>query len=249
MRKKDKCLIYANSHHEEMRYIKEATISCESFKRYLSSVHAVLYCDLVDYQSKTFEEIVNAEFTVPEALKSRMHKRGQMLVKHQAMLETKFDFNLVLGSDAYALSSKVNSIFELLEHFDIAVAHAPFRIVSMPDSEFIPVPDCFPEFNCDVIAYRKRDNVLKFIEQWQQYYSQDVFGHPHDQGTFRYLLYSSDLRIATLPPEFNYRGDIWRDDTVILQNRELLSEYLAANHAGVVKKKKLFEKVKSKFNK
>lgn len=224
MTKTNKCLIYANSHHEDMRYLNECEASCLSFKRYLADADAVLYCDVKDYQSDNFDRIVYADFRVPEVLKSRMHKRGQMLVKHQAMLESPYEFNLVLGSDTYALSPQVRSVFELLAHFDMAVAHAPFRVVGMPDSIEVPVPESFPEFNCDVIAYRKNDRVIKFIEQWQNYYRRDEFGHPHDQGTFRYLIYKSDLRIATLTPEFNYRGNEVRNDTVILQNRELLAE-------------------------
>lgn len=246
MSRNNKCLIYANSHHENMRYIHESEKSCASFKRFIQDVDAVLYCDLEDYHSTNFDQVNHASFTVPDALKTRMHKRGQMLVKHQAMLETNFDFNLVLGSDTYAVSNKVNSIFELLEHFDIAVAHAPFRIVRMPDSEPIPVPDSFPEFNCDVIAYRKNARILRFIEQWQTLYREDKFGHPHDQGTFRYLLYDSDLRIATLPPEFNYRGDAYKKDTVIVQNREILNHYLDAQQEVQIKTS-LLDKVKLKI--
>ena len=242
----NKCLIYANSHHEDMRYIKEAEQSCASFKHYIHDVDAFLYSDAQDYQSTNFTQVIHAEFTVPQALKNRMHKRGQMLVKHQAMLNTEYELNLVLGSDTYALSPLVNSIFELLQQFDFAVAHAPYRIVSMPDSEKIPVPESFPEFNCDVIAYRKNNKVLKFIEQWQSFYRQDKFGHTHDQGTFRYLLYHSDLRIATLPPEFNYRGDVCLKDTVILQNRDLLNQYLQAQQ-DFSTKNSLLDKVKSKI--
>ena len=232
MRKNNKCLIYANSHHENMRYVIESEKSCQSFKQYIKDVDAILYCDDEHYQSVNFDHVYYAKFVVPDQLQSRMHKNGQMLVKHQAMLETQYDLNLVLGSDTYALSSQVNSIFELLDKFDVAVAHAPYRIVSMSDSDSIPVPESYPEFNCDVIAYRKNDRVLKLIEQWQDYYRKDNFGHPHDQGTFRYLIYNSDLRVATLAPEFNYRGNVVRKDTIILQNRDMIENYLDASRAS-----------------
>ena len=246
--KNNKCLIYANSKHEDKRYIKEAETSCCSFKAYMNDVDALLYCDDQGHQSLHFDQINQAKFIVPDELKNRMHKRGQMLVKHQAMLDTDYDFNLVLGSDTYAISSKVNSVFEILNNFDIAVAHAPYRIVQMPDTEKVAVPISFPEFNCDVIAYRKNGKVMKFIEQWQSYYRNDKFGHPHDQGTFRYLLYYSDLRVATLPPEYNYRGDDYRGDTVILQNREILDIYLRKQQ-NRNPKVSLFDKVKSRIKK
>jgi hypothetical protein len=230
MKSLSKALLYANSHHDDMCYILEAEASCQSFKQYIDNIDGILYCDLKNYKSVNFDQIKYTEFAVPEILQFRMHKRGQMLVKHQAMLETEYDYNLVLGSDTYALSEKVNSIFELLEKFDMAVAHAPIRITKMEYGEEIPVPESFPEFNCDIIAYRKNDKVLKFIELWGDYYRRDKFSHLHDQGTFRYLLYNSDLRVATLTPEFNYRGSTWSDDTVILQNRELLKRYIANEH-------------------
>lgn len=248
MKTHNKCLIYANSHHENMRYINESERSCASFKKYIQDADAVLYCDVENYRPVNFDRVIQAEFTVPELLKTRMHKRGQMLVKHQAMLETQYQLNLVLGSDTYALSARVNSIFDLLDNFDIAVAHAPYRIVSMPDSKEIPVPESFPEFNCDLIAYRKNDKVLQFIKHWQAYYREDKFGHPHDQGTFRYLLYNSDLRIATLAPEYNYRGSRFNSECVVIQNREMLNQYIDARKNLPVKSS-LFDKVKYKIKK
>lgn len=64
------------------------------------------------------------------------------------------------------------------------------------------------------------------LQSWKDMYLNHEFQHPHDQGAYRYLMYFSDLRIATLPEEYNYRGTVWRKDTVILQNRDLLPEYL-----------------------
>ena len=68
--------------------------------------------------------------------------------------------------------------------------------------------------------------VKNFIKSWANAYLADIFSHVHDQGTFRILLYKTNLKIATLPPEWNYRLDLYREDTVILQNREKLHEYL-----------------------
>ncbi|MFQ3189779.1 MAG: hypothetical protein ACI936_000905 [Paraglaciecola sp.] len=88
------------------------------------------------------------------------------------------------------------------------------------------MPVAFPEFNCDLILYNNTQAVKDFIKSWADAYLDDMFSHPHDQGTFRFLLYNTSLRIATLPPEWNYRLDLYRKDTVILQNRKKSYEYL-----------------------
>jgi len=48
-----------------------------------------------------------------------------MVVKHQAMIESPAEYNLVLGSDTLVLSDKINDAFELLEKFDFAEPSAP----------------------------------------------------------------------------------------------------------------------------
>ena len=48
-----------------------------------------------------------------------------MVAKLSALPTVEGDRIMYLGSDAYALSDAVTGIFEILERFDIAVAHAP----------------------------------------------------------------------------------------------------------------------------
>ena len=82
------------------------------------------------------------------------------------------------------------------------------------------------------MLFRNTPQVKAFLEQWKTLYLDHTFSHPHDQGAFRYLAYVSDLRIATLPEEYNYRGKVKRSDTVVLQNRQLLPAYLHDGLAG-----------------
>lgn len=45
----------------------------------------------------------------------------------------------------------------------------------------------------------------EMIKKWQELYLDDFIKHPHDQGSFRRAVYFSNLRIATLAPEYNDR--------------------------------------------
>ncbi len=219
-------IIYANSGHEDHKYVLEAVRSAQSFKAYIPEARIVLYTDVRGFTHDIFNDVIYSEFVVPPQLQDRKsHKNGQMLVKHKAMVDTPFERTLVLGSDTFAIKPDVAEMFPLLDHFDIAAAHAPYRINCMRGT--IPdVPKAYPEFNCDVILYRRTEAVLSVLRKWRQMYETDVFGHAHDQGTFRYLMYYSDLRIATLPPEYNYRGSTVQKDTVVIQNRDLVDQYI-----------------------
>lgn len=227
-----KRLIYVNSNHDHGRYVEEAVVSAESFRSFIPDCEVVLYTDRTGFRHPVFDQIIPAEFSVPPALEGKDHKNGQMVVKHRAMLESPAQHNLVLGSDTLALHERVNSPFELLARFDLAAAHAPTRICApVPD-----VPDAWPEFNCDVIYFRRNDRSRSFFEEWSRSYRENVIDHPHDQGSFRYLTYHSGVRIAALPFEYNDRmgmfgaqarsGDRRRITPVIVQNREVIREML-----------------------
>jgi hypothetical protein len=54
-----------------------------------------------------------------------------------------------------------------------------------------------------VIVVRKNTKTLALLESWSQSYK--AAGFRKDQVTLRELLWNSDLRLATLPPEYNIR--------------------------------------------
>jgi hypothetical protein len=222
-----KGIIYINSSHSDLKYVKEAEASAKSFKRFIPDADYVLHTDATDFPTNVFDRIHPAEFHVPPQLADTAHMNGQMVTKLGVLAESPYDRTLYVGSDTYAFRSEVASMFDLLDRFDIVAAHAPFRINDAWGNSRIPeIPVCFPEFNCDLVLFRNTPPVMEFMEKWRTMYLEHAFGHPHDQGAFRYLAYFSDLRIATLPEEYNYRGKVRLTDTVVLQNRHLLPEYL-----------------------
>jgi hypothetical protein len=116
-----------------------------------------------------------------------------------------YDRNLYLDTDT-CVCEDISEMFELLDSFDFAAAHAPVRESNRIES----IPDCFPDFNGGVILFRDNQVVDSVLRDWKQYYmtqinSESVQNPTHDQATLRRALFESDARIATLPPEYNCR--------------------------------------------
>jgi hypothetical protein len=220
-------IVYVNSAHEDLRYVKEAARSAASFRKYYPSAEFLLFTDAKQYSDPVFDRIVYTDFVVPDALAGTTHKNGQMVAKLNALPTIESDHVMYLGSDTHALRPEAGLLFKLLDRFDICAAHAPHRINTAPGQPPIPdVPACFPEFNCDLVVWRRSAAMTRLLEEWRDMYVTNTLRHRHDQGAFRLLAYRSDLRIATLPPEYNYRESAFRKDVVILQNRDELPKYL-----------------------
>lgn len=116
-------------------------------------------------------------------------------------MRTPYDRTLFLDADTIVLGD-INSLFDLLDRFDIALAHAPNRTTRLNNWKFT-VPVSFPQFNTGVMVYNRSEKVMKFLQDWIEAYYQA--GFRSDQITFRELIWLSDLRVATLPPEYNLR--------------------------------------------
>jgi hypothetical protein len=116
---------------------------------------------------------------------------------------------LFLDTDTRICGS-VTEIFQLLDSFDLAAAHAPIRLDSrQPDSLSRRAPVAFPELNTGVIAFRSTTVVAELFERWRSMHlgflgsmSRRILG---DQATFRVALFESKIRFTVLPPEYNCR--------------------------------------------
>lgn len=121
-----------------------------------------------------------------------------------AMQQTPYDETVFLDSDVL-VAENPEDVFSLLHRFDIAASQAPVRV---QNSDCIPasIPNSFPEYNSGVVAYRLNDRTQRFLEHWADIYSDHVAkGYDRNQPSFRQAIYESDVRISTLPPEYNCR--------------------------------------------
>lgn len=119
--------------------------------------------------------------------------------KVEYMSESPYDKTIYLDTDVHVYSD-ISNLFNILDEFDVAAAHNGAGISDRRETYDIEeIPDSFPEYNTGIVAY-DTGKMSEFATEWKTAYIDD---HPHDQPSFRKALYQSDLRIATLPPEYN----------------------------------------------
>ena len=116
-----------------------------------------------------------------------------------------FDHYLFLDADAVIVSPEPLGIFDTLNHFDIVLVHDQVPPFGKKQTD---IPDCYPEFNGGVVGFKK--STTPTLKKWLDLYLVTPHStHPHDQGALRKVIYFSDLRVATLSPQYNcrFRGD------------------------------------------
>lgn len=127
--------------------------------------------------------------------------RGTFADKIAPLAKTPFEQTVFFDTDTY-LCEPVPELFELLERCDIAMAHAPMRVTGK-----VPVPASFPECNSGVIAYNLTDRTRRLFSMWEQFYGEQLAstGQPDDQPALRRSIWESDMKLAVLSPEYNFR--------------------------------------------
>jgi len=221
-------IVWVNSSDESYKYIREAERSAKTIRKFVDRTDFVLISDRIHWDlDPVFNFQALANFHVPICLRDKIHFNGQMVAKLSILKRMTWEKNLYLGSDIAALRPGIQDIFRLLDQFDVVVAHAPVRIASRGerDERLLELPECFPEMNCDLIAYRRSNSVGALLSEWERIYLENSIDHPHDQGAFRYLLFQSNLRLYILPPEYNCRNYEFSPQAVILQRREAIPAY------------------------
>jgi len=178
------------------KYIRAAIHSAKTVRIYCPELPIHLYSD---WQNFSFNfEISTSPFSSIEKILDP-HRRSKV----DYLSKTPFDQTLYLDTDT-VLNSDISDMFRTLERFDIAIAHAHRRNDATRLGTWrIDLPQAFPQYNSGVFLYCKTPAVLRFLEEWSSSFKEA--GFRQDQMTLRELLWLSDLRMATLPPEYNVR--------------------------------------------
>lgn len=114
-----------------------------------------------------------------------------------------FERTLYLDTDIRLLED-VSDLFDLLDRFDIALAHAHARNRDLTRETWrLQLPDSFPQLNGGVILFKASDDMARFFRDWSESYRDANF--KKDQVTLRELIWLSPLRLYVLPPEYNIR--------------------------------------------
>lgn len=133
-----------------------------------------------------------------------------------------FERALYLDTDTFCCGS-ILELMRVLDEHDYAAAHAPGRRTR---KNMIDVPNSFPEFNIGVNPFRLSIDVIGMLSDWYHYYEKGApFWGNNDQASLREILWENKrgLRIATLPPEFNFRfgfGGFLRGECIFLHGRD-----------------------------
>ena len=123
--------------------------------------------------------------------------------KLASLPQSRFSRTLYLDCDTLVLAP-FEDMFQLLDRFDLAVAHDVRRTSSLIRAGWqVETPYAFPQMNAGVMLYSARPKMRQFLLDWQTAYVKA--GMERDQITLRDLLWSTGLSFYVLPEEFNLR--------------------------------------------
>lgn len=177
------------------RYIEEARISAQSLKRFMPEMEVVLFTDYMPLDQSVFDKIIQLE---------TVHPRPHMN-KLTCLMESPFTHTVFLDTDTFVCGD-FSELFDLLDHFDIAMSHDRRYYDWFPENT--SVSDAFREFNQGVIVFKQSARLHRTFAQaflWAERIYSGTERKPTDQPPLRIALYLSDIRIATLTHEYNCR--------------------------------------------
>lgn len=183
------------------KYIKEVRRSASSVKKHMPNISITVFTG-DDFNDENIDDV--------RLMEGFSGDYGDSVIRPGL---SPYNKSLFLDSDTY-LCDSISEIFTLLDRFDLAAAHNPMRRAELSTQEYAHrldeevVPDCFPQYNTGVIAFNNNNaEVEDTFSQWNEYYqnAQNKKGYRFNQPSFRRALYESDVRIATLTPEYNCR--------------------------------------------
>ena len=181
------------------RYIACAEAAAQSVRHHMPDVPIALFTNATQLGvnvSDVFNQVIELE---------SVHHRSKV----DCLMNSPFERTLFLDADIRVLED-VSDLFDVLERFDIAMAQAHAR--NRPATRAVwnqELPDAFPQFNTGVLVVRRNAQTQTLFQNWSESYK--AAGFRKDQVTLRELLWNSDLRLATLPPEYNirYPKNLW----------------------------------------
>ena len=173
-------------------YLEQAAESAKSVKKHNPDIQTTLFTD-EHYSSDYFDSVITQ--------KERLSAKGDSILKHHHFI---YDKNIYLDADT-RVCDDITGLFELLDKHHIAAAHNEARSwyhSEVYEENNIDIPDAFPEYNTGVLAFRDSNKVRKFFKNWSDHYSS--IDYNRNQPSFRTALYQNEIKIATLPPEYNF---------------------------------------------
>jgi len=177
------------------RFVGEAINSAKSSLRFNKVPHFI-FCDV-----EPGEPIEGVTF-------SRFAPCGNPLLDRiRNICQAPFKRVIYLDTDTYVIDN-IEELFDLLERFDVAVAHAPGYVKCDDNGQ----SEAFNDFNAGVIVFRKSPGVHALLAHWRDIYESWTKTPPfnlqgkEDQPALRRALWESSVSLYVLGPEYNYRS-------------------------------------------
>jgi hypothetical protein len=179
---------------------QEAILAASKVKQFMPGIPITVFTDCF-FSSPVFDEVRVAQPGL-----------NPLLTKTLWMSQSPYEQTLFLDTDIL-LCDNIDDVFMLLDRFDLAVPHAPYRLtdmgLSIPLPDFLEsgVPSCFPGMNTGMILFRRTQKVEAFLNTWGEFHLKLCAISPKapNQPAFRTALYHSDLRFAIIPEEYHCR--------------------------------------------
>lgn len=175
------------------RYRNEAITAIKRTKEIMPNIPIALCTDVYDSAFNDIDHLIIMQ-----------NSRYCFLDKVSNYFNSPFDQTIFLDTDTYVVDS-IESLFTLLNRFDIAAPHAP-----IDDYEFVEMNDCFTEINSGVIAYNKNIRTSDMFNLYEQHYLKSLTycrekynDIPPDQPSFRYAVYNSQVNFCFLSHQYN----------------------------------------------
>jgi len=185
---------------QDPRYVGLLLTSAASLKRAMPDLPITVFSQF-PVESSLFERVEPAQ-----------PSRDGFYDKTRLIRNSPYERTLVIDADTY-VREPVPELFSLLDHFDCAATHEEYVTTDWHNRyPRIDIPSSFPEFNTGILMLKRSDRVTAMLEEWGKLYAQFLREKPgqaiNDQPFFRVAAYYSDVRIATLPREYNckFRG-------------------------------------------
>ena len=181
-------------------WVEEAIKAASIVRKYMPGVPITVFSD------RPFTASVIDSVVVKEPAANPLYTKTQW-IRH-----TPYNHTLCLDTDI-TLCDSIEDIFMLLNRFDLAVPHAPYRLANMgipgefPEFLSRGVPEYFPGMNTGMLLFTNSEKTDKLFDDWTSYHQQLCDIHPKapQQPAFRTALYHSDIRFAIIPEEYHCR--------------------------------------------
>lgn len=193
---------------QDARYLNLLLVSANSLRRAMPDLPITLFSQF-PVDSPLFEKVIHVQ---PSS--------DGFYDKVRCICESPYDRTMMIDADTYVIDG-VPELFTLLDHFDCACTHEEY--VNTDWLNHYPrtdVPSCFPELNTGVLMLKRSEKMDRVLADWAKLYAAYLAEGPdrkiNDQPFFRVAVYRGDIRVATLPREYNckFRGQGYLNGSV-----------------------------------